>query len=83
MLFRSGEIAAGKVNINAVDAAGIEAELRQVDPRTGEVLEALEMPPGVSVSGLESDGGNQFFCGGGKSRKVRTVRRPRRGSAQK
>lgn len=28
----SGDIAAGKVNINAVDAAGIEAELRQVDP---------------------------------------------------
>ena len=25
------------------------------------------MPPGVSVSGLESDGGDQFFCGGGRS----------------
>jgi hypothetical protein len=41
----------------------------------------LEMPRGVSVSGLESDGGDQFFCGGGRSGKVRTVRRPRRGSA--
>jgi len=56
-------------------------DLRRVDPRTGEVLERLEMPPGVSVSGLESDGGDQFFCGGGRSGKVRTVRRPKRGSA--
>ena len=38
------------------------------------------MPPGVNVSGLESDGADQFFCGGGKSGKVRTVRRPKRGS---
>src|SRR5882724_5263222 len=28
----AGDIAAGKININSVDAAGIEAELRQVDP---------------------------------------------------
>src|SRR6266545_3210343 len=60
---------------------GDESDLRRVDPRTGEVLERLEMPPGVNVSGLESDGGDQFFCGGGKSGKVRTVRRPKRGSA--
>ncbi|HET6676133.1 MAG TPA: PQQ-binding-like beta-propeller repeat protein [Nitrospiraceae bacterium] len=40
-----------------------ESELRRVDPRTGEVLERLEMPPGVGVSGLESDGGDLFFCG--------------------
>jgi glutamine cyclotransferase len=58
-----------------------ECELRRVHPRTGEVLESLEMPPGVGVSGLESDGGDQFFCGGGRSGKVRAVRRPRRGSA--
>jgi outer membrane protein assembly factor BamB len=57
---------------------GDESELRRVDPRTGEVLERLEMPPGVTVSGLESDGGDRFFCGGGRSGKVRTVRRPRR-----
>src|SRR5256712_10937902 len=62
---------------------GDESDLRRIDPQTGEVLESLEMPPGVNVSGLESDGGDQFFCGGGKSRKVRTVRRPRRGSAPK
>jgi len=55
--------------------------VRRVDPETGNVLERLEMPPGVFVSGLESDGGDQFFCGGGSSGKVRAVRRPRRGSA--
>jgi len=60
---------------------GDESDLRRVDPRTGEVLERLELPPGVGVSGLESDGGDRFFCGGGRSGKVRTVRRPRRGSA--
>ena len=60
---------------------GDESDLRRVDPRTGEVLEKLEMPPGVSVSGLESDGGDRFFCGGGRSGKVRAVRRPRRISA--
>jgi outer membrane protein assembly factor BamB len=56
-----------------------ESELRRVDPRTGEVLEKLEMPTGVFVSGLESNGGDLFFCGGAKSGKVRAVRRPRRG----
>jgi|SRR5262245_4615214 len=60
---------------------GDESDLRRVDPRTGEVLEKLEMPSGVGVSGLESDGGDQFFCGGGSSGKVRAVRRPRRHSA--
>jgi glutamine cyclotransferase len=60
---------------------GDESDLRRVDPRTGEVLEMLEMPRGVVVSGLESDGGDQFFCGGEKSGKVRIVRRPKRGSA--
>ena len=58
-----------------------ESELRRVDPGTGEVLEALEMPRDVKISGLESDGGDRFFCGGGRSGKVRAVRRPKRGSA--
>jgi glutamine cyclotransferase len=58
---------------------GEASEVRRVDPRTGEVLEALEMPPGVFVSGLESDGGDRLFCGGGSSGTVRAVRRPRRG----
>jgi glutamine cyclotransferase len=53
-----------------------KSDLRRVDPRTAEVLEEMEMPPGVLVSGLESDGGDRFFCGGGKSGKVRAVRRP-------
>jgi glutamine cyclotransferase len=56
-----------------------ESDLRRIDPQTGEVLESLEMPTGVSVSGLEADGGDRFFCGGGSSGTVRAVRRPRRG----
>jgi glutamine cyclotransferase len=59
---------------------GDESDLRRIDPRTGEVLERLEMPPGMGVSGLESDGADQFFCGGGKSGTVRAVRRPTRDS---
>jgi glutamine cyclotransferase len=55
---------------------GEESDVRRLDPRTGEVLERLDMPRGVGVSGLESDGGDRFFCGGGKSAKVRVVRRP-------
>jgi len=60
---------------------GDESDVRNVDPRTGEVLEKLDMPPGTGVSGLESDGGDQFFCGGGGSGKVRAIRRPKRRSA--
>jgi glutamine cyclotransferase len=62
---------------------GDESELRRVDPGTGEVLESLAMPPGVGVSGLESDGADQFFCGGGKSGKVRAVRRPKPAASSK
>ena len=58
---------------------GGESDLRRLDPRTGEVLETLDMPPGVGVTGLESDGADRFFCGGGESGKVRAVRRSRRG----
>jgi len=57
---------------------GDDSDLRRIDPRTGEVLESVEMPRGVGISGLESDGHDQFFCGGGKSGRVRAVRRPRR-----
>jgi glutamine cyclotransferase len=56
---------------------GGESELRRVDPQTGDVLEKLEMPPGVSVSGLEFDGRERFYCGGANSGKVRAVRRRR------
>ena len=54
-----------------------ESELRRIDPQSGEVLERIDMPPGVAVSGLESNGSDLFFCGGGSSGKVRAVRRPR------
>ena len=60
---------------------GDESDLRRVDARTGEVMERLDMPPGLHVSGLESDGGDLFFCGGERSGKVRAVRRPSRVSA--
>jgi streptogramin lyase len=53
------------------------SDVRRIDPETGKVLARLEMPVGTGVSGLESDGGDRFFCGGGSSRKVRAIRRPR------
>ena len=62
---------------------GDESDLRRIDPRTGEILESVKMPPGAQVSGLESDGRDQFFCGGGKTGKVRAVRRPRKRGAAK
>ena len=55
-----------------------QSELRRVDPQTGEVLDSLAMPPDTFVSGLESDGTDRFFCGGGPSGKIRAVRRPKR-----
>jgi glutamine cyclotransferase len=58
---------------------GEESEVRRVDPQTGEVLEKLEMPDGALISGLASNGSDQFFCGGQKSGKIRVVRRPKRG----
>lgn len=54
---------------------GDESELRHIDPQTGKVLESVGMPEGVGVSGLESDGADRFFCGGGESGKIRVVRR--------
>jgi glutamine cyclotransferase len=57
---------------------GEESELRRVDPHSGAVLEQLMLPAGVNVSGLESDGADLFYCGGGGTGKVRAVRRPRR-----
>jgi glutamine cyclotransferase len=52
------------------------SELRRIDPETGEVLERLEMPAGIVVSGLEADGAGVFYCGGSTSGKVRAVRKP-------
>jgi glutamine cyclotransferase len=62
---------------------GDESDLRRVDPQTGDVLESLDLPQGVHVSGLESDGADRFFCGGGKTGKIRAVGRPRRSAASK
>ena len=53
------------------------SDLRHVDPVTGQVLEIVEMPAGVHVSGLESDGDDRFYCGGGDSGKIRAIRRPK------
>ncbi|MGN6193189.1 MAG: Vgb family protein [Rhodanobacteraceae bacterium] len=54
------------------------SDVRRIDAKTGEVLEKLDMPPDTGVSGLESDGGDRFFCGGGRTGKIRAIRRPRR-----
>ena len=60
---------------------GDESDIRRVDPNSGKVLEKLDMPPGVGVSGLESDGKDRFFCGDGKGGKVRAVRKPKQKGA--
>jgi glutamine cyclotransferase len=57
---------------------GEQSEIRRVDPATGRVTARLSMPEGTFVSGLESDGGDLLYAGGGTSGKVRAVRRPRR-----
>jgi glutamine cyclotransferase len=50
--------------------------LCRIDARSGDMLEAVEMPAGLAVSGLESDGRDLFYCGGASSGTVRAVRRP-------
>jgi hypothetical protein len=50
---------------------GDGSELRPVESVDRRVLEILEMPLEANVSGLESDGGDRFFCGGQKSGTVR------------
>jgi glutamine cyclotransferase len=55
---------------------GNESDVRRVDPETGEVEEQIKMPVGTGVSGLEADGDDRFFCGGGSSGRIRAVRRP-------
>jgi glutamine cyclotransferase len=51
------------------------SELRRIDPATGRVIEAIEVPGGVS--GVEAKG-DLLFCGGIKAPVVRAVRRPAR-----
>jgi glutamine cyclotransferase len=57
---------------------GDQSEIRHIDPESGKVLTRLTRPEGVGVSGLESDGADLFYAGGGNSGKVRAVRRPKR-----
>lgn len=57
---------------------GEEAGLRRIDAATGEVLDELDLPPGVAVSGVEADGQGRFFCGGAGSGVIRAVRKPGR-----
>ncbi len=58
-----------------------ESDIRRIDPQSGAVIERLEMPKGAGVSGLESDGEDLFYAGGGPSGKVRAVRRPKRAAS--
>ena len=53
-----------------------KSDLRHIDRDTGKTLEQLDMPAGLGISGLESDGRDRFFCGGGDSGKIRVVHRP-------
>lgn len=55
-----------------------ESDIRRIDAQSGEVLEIVSMPEGTGVSGLETNGRDTYFCGGGRSGKVRAVRRPAR-----
>lgn len=55
-----------------------QSDIRRIDPHSGAVLEQLQMPAGSGVSGLESDGADLFFAGGGASGKLRAIRRPKR-----
>ena len=56
---------------------GDESDIRRINPDSGAVLEQLTLPRGIGVSGLESDGADLFYCGGGPTGKVRAVRRPK------
>jgi hypothetical protein len=68
--FAEGELWHGAIE-------GRQAELRRVDPGSGDVLEALVMPDAF-VSGLEYDGNDRLYVGGGKSGRLRIIRRPKR-----
>lgn len=60
---------------------GDASDIRRVDTHAGVVLEVVQMPQGQGVSGLESDGADLFYAGGGPSGKVRAVRRPKKSPA--
>jgi hypothetical protein len=60
---------------------GEASDLRRIDPTSGELLEQIDMPEDLVVSGLETDGDGQFLCGGADSGRIRVVRRPKRSTA--
>ncbi len=61
---------------HATGEAG-QSDIRRLEVATGAVLERLQMPENISVSGLESDGDELFYCGGGDDGRVYAVKRPR------
>ncbi|MGE0061206.1 MAG: DUF5074 domain-containing protein [Xanthobacteraceae bacterium] len=54
-----------------------ESNIRRIDPASGDLLEQIDMPKDVAVSGVEWNGRDAFYCGGGPSGKVRMVKKPR------
>ena len=60
---------------------GDHSDLRRIDPESGEVLEQLDMPGDIAVSGLEADAEGQLLCGGASSARIKVVRRPKRSAA--
>jgi glutamine cyclotransferase len=60
---------------------GDRSDLRRIDPESGEVLEQLDMPEDMAISGLEADAEGQLLCGGASSGRIRVVRRPKQSTA--
>jgi hypothetical protein len=54
---------------------------RRFDPSRRSPLETKMLLGPISDQEIEIASGDLFFCGGGKTGKVRAVRRPKRGSA--
>lgn len=59
---------------------GEQCDIRRIDPESGDALTRLHMPAGVTVTGLEADHEDLFYCGGGASGKVNAVRKPKAAS---
>ena len=72
-----GELWHGAVQ-HAHDADHALSELREIDPQSGAVRRRVAMPKGAYVSGIESNGSDVIYCGGGTSGKLRAVRRSQR-----
>lgn len=57
---------------------GAPSEIRRIDAESGEVLDRIEMPEGVAVSGVEGDPSGRFWCGDPITGKLRAVKKPKR-----